>query len=70
MEAITSGMFRCVYSRKSAEDLAVGEFSELHTVGAARINALASGSDSFYEAYDVEEGDPMYTAPEKRLALW
>ena len=26
--------------------------------------------DEFYETYDIKEGDGMYIAPEKRIAVW
>jgi putative endopeptidase len=26
--------------------------------------------DAFYEAFDIEEGDPMYVAPENRVRIW
>lgn len=31
---------------------------------------LVSNVDSFYEAFDIREGDAMYVAPEKRVQMW
>ena len=33
-------------------------------------NVTVQQFDEFYAAYDVEEGDAMYLAPEERVALW
>ena len=41
-----------------------------HAPGVARVNAVASSTDAFYEAYDVEEGDGMYVAPADRVGIW
>ena len=35
-----------------------------------RVNVNLTQFDEFYETYDVEEGDAMYTAPEARLSVW
>ena len=35
-----------------------------------RINAIVASFEQFYEIYGIEEGDPMYVAPEDRLRLW
>merc|ERR1711957_240882 len=31
---------------------------------------LLKNVDAFYEAFDVQPGDPMYVAPEKRVKMW
>ena len=41
-----------------------------HAPGVARTNAVASSTEEFYEAYDVQEGDGMYVAPEDRVCIW
>ena len=41
-----------------------------HAPGIARTNAVASSTEEFYEAYDVQEGDGMYVAPEDRVCIW
>ena len=35
-----------------------------------RVNAVLSSCDAFYETYDIEETDAMYTAPEERVGIW
>lgn len=41
-----------------------------HSVAKVRVNAVVSMLDEFYEAYDVQEGDAMYVAPEERIHIW
>ena len=41
-----------------------------HSPSYIRVNAILSTIDSFYETYDVKEGDGMYIAPEKRISRW
>lgn len=35
-----------------------------------RVNAVVQQFDEFNDCYGVEEGDGMYLAPEKRIAIW
>ena len=44
--------------------------SDVHSSNVVRINAIVASTDAFYEIYGIEEGDPMYVAPEDRLRLW
>lgn len=41
-----------------------------HSLGKWRVNAALKNIDSFYEAFNIKEGDPMYLAPEKRVNIW
>lgn len=41
-----------------------------HSPEIIRANAILSTLDSFYEVYDVKEGDGMYIAPENRISRW
>ena len=43
---------------------------DVHAPDKLRVNIIASNLDAFYEAYEVKEGDGMYLAPEKRVAIW
>lgn len=43
---------------------------DLHSPSEARVNAVLSSSDKFYEAYDIKETDKMYVAPENRVKVW
>lgn len=43
---------------------------DVHSPDYIRVNAVVSSCDEFYEAYDVEEGDSMYVAPENRINRW
>lgn len=41
-----------------------------HSPSEARVNAVLSSVDRFYEVYDIKETDKMYTAPENRIKVW
>ena len=43
--------------------------SDVHSSNVVRINAIVASFEQFYEIYGIEEGDPMYVAPEDRLRL-
>ena len=41
-----------------------------HALGRWRVNATLRHIDPFYEAFNIQPGDPMYMAPEKRSHIW
>lgn len=41
-----------------------------HAPNKIRVNAVLSATDGFYEAFDIQEGDGMYVAPEDRPRIW
>ena len=41
-----------------------------HSPGKVRAIQPLLNVDSFYEAFDIKEGDKMYLAPEKRVRIW
>ena len=41
-----------------------------HSLGEWRVNATLRNIDDFYEAFDIQEGDAMYLAPENRVNVW
>lgn len=43
---------------------------DTHSFGKIRTNAVLSATDGFYEAFDIQEGDGMYVAPEDRPHIW
>jgi len=44
--------------------------SDPHPIGEYRTNGTIKNMDTFYEAFDIKKGDPMYIAPEARVHLW
>ena len=44
--------------------------SDSHPVANLRVNATLQQFEKFYETYGITEGDGMYLAPEKRIAVW
>lgn len=41
-----------------------------HSLGRWRVNATLKNIDTFYEAFGIKEGDPMYIAPADRVVIW
>ena len=41
-----------------------------HSLGRWRVNGTLPHIDAFYQAFDIQPGDPMYLAPEKRARIW
>ena len=41
-----------------------------HALGRWRVNATLRHIDPFYEAFNIQPGDPMWMAPEKRSHIW
>ena len=44
--------------------------SDPHALGRWRVNATLRHIDPFYEAFNIQPGDPMWMAPEKRPHIW
>lgn len=41
-----------------------------HSLGKWRVNAALRNMDTFYEAFDIQEGEPMYLLPADRVVIW
>lgn len=41
-----------------------------HSPNEFRCNQIVKNIDSFYEAFDVKEGDKMWLSPEERVVIW
>ncbi len=44
--------------------------SDSHPAAFLRVNVTLTEFDEFYETYGITEGDGMYRAPQKRVAVW
>ena len=42
----------------------------LHAPEPVRGNGAVRNQQSFYEAFEIKEGDKMYLPPEKRISIW
>ena len=63
--------FAAIFASKMTPQLLLQSVqTDPHPIMQARVNGALSATDSFYEAYDVENGDGMYVAPEQRVKLW
>lgn len=45
-------------------------YKDVHSPSEVRVNAVLSSTEEFYEMYDLQPGDGMYVAPEKRVSRW
>ena len=41
-----------------------------HSLGRWRVNAALRNIDTFFKAFNIKEGDPMYLAPADRVIIW
>ncbi len=44
--------------------------TDVHPLAYLRVNVTLQQFDEFYDTYGIKEGDGMYLAPEKRIAIW
>lgn len=63
------------YARSRREMVAVdyGRYQlqvDTHSPEEFRVNLQLQQMDDFYEVYHIQEGDPMYRAPEERMVIW
>jgi putative endopeptidase len=52
------------------EEIARRTKEDPHSLGKWRVNGILPHSETFIEAFNVKEGDPMWLAPEKRANVW
>jgi len=43
---------------------------DTHAADKLRVNRVLQTVDQFYETYDIQPGDGMWTAPEERVSIW
>ena len=44
--------------------------TDVHSPAEFRVNAILTNLPEFHDAFDVVQGDKMYTAPEDRIRIW
>lgn len=44
--------------------------TDVHPLAYLRVNVTLQQFDEFFETYGIKEGDNMYLAPDKRIAIW
>ena len=63
--------YATIWSEKAVDEAIINQIAyDSHSPNLIRTNAILSSLDSFYEAYDVKEGDGMYIAPGDRVSRW
>ena len=53
----------------SAEDLQ-GMLTDEHSVDKIRVNGIIQHMDSWYDLFNVVEGDALYLPKEERIVIW
>ncbi|MDD6363980.1 MAG: M13 family metallopeptidase [Bacteroidales bacterium] len=43
---------------------------DVHSLGENRVNVTLRNIDTFFEAFDIKAGDPMFRAEEERVVIW
>lgn len=43
---------------------------DVHSLGKWRVNAALPHIGAWYDAFGIQEGDPLYLKPEKRVSIW
>ena len=57
-------------SLTAVKDMIIQLNGDVHSPSEARVNAVVSSMDAFYEVYDIKENDKMYVSPENRVKVW
>jgi len=52
------------------EEILVRTKSDPHSLGRWRVNGALPHIGAWYEAFNVQEGNSLYLAPEKRVSIW
>ena len=52
------------------EEILVLTKSDPHSLGRWRVNGALPHIQAWYDAFDIQEGDPMFVPAEKRVSIW
>lgn len=52
------------------EEILLRTKTDPHSIGMLRTNATLRNIDRFHEAFDINEGDPMWRKKEERIVIW
>jgi putative endopeptidase len=56
---------------KSRDELTIQRLTtDPHSPAEFRVNQIVKNVDAFYEAFDVQPGDPMWLDPADRVSIW
>jgi putative endopeptidase len=57
-------------AKSRVEALKIQVATDPHSPSEVRSFGPSVNMDGFYEAFGIEEGDPMWKAPEERVTIW
>ena len=52
------------------EEIARRTLIDVHSLGCNRVNVSVRNLDTFFDAFDIKEGDPMFRPEEERVIIW
>ena len=52
------------------EEILLRTKTDPHSLGRNRVNVTLKNLEPFFEAFEIEEGDPMYLPSDKRVIVW
>lgn len=69
-KALYESIARCWATTASREYYIYASQVDVHSPDKLRANRTIVSCDEFYEAFDIDESDAMYVAPENRVHIW
>ena len=69
-KTLYKSMANCWAATASREYCQYAAQADVHSTEKLRVNRVVVNCDEFYEAFDIEEGDGMWVAPEDRVHIW
>ena len=67
--------FYLAYAKVWADNITDEEIArrtklDVHSLGRNRVNVTLRNLDTFFDAFDIKEGDPMWRAVSERVIIW
>ncbi len=69
-ETLYKSMANCWAATASREYCQYAAQADVHSTEKLRVNRVVVNCDEFYEAFDIDENDGMWVAPEDRIKIW
>lgn len=69
-KALYTSMANCWAATASREYCQYAAQADVHSTEKLRVNRVVVNCGAFYEAFDIDEDDGMWVAPEDRIQIW